>query len=374
MLRFLFGWIAWDITESAFWVGTIAGLLLVPTFVLSPFFGVLADRINPRNGLLFTITGQGALGLITAMLYYRSGMLELTALSVLAILLGAVTAAHTPIRLAMLPRLVERAALPSAIGYSAVIFNSSRIIGPAVGAWMLTWGSVPGVFTLSASIMFVAAAFLLRVKGITGPENPSKAGQVIAELKDGVRYTMGSADIRLFFTLTLCSGILGRTFIELLPAVSGAMLDGDATTLATLTACAGVGSILGGVVVSRQSGRRSVLFNLVLIGLAAAALVLLTAALWQQLVVVAGAVALISLLTTMIGTGNQALTQLSVDEAYRGRVMSLWTVAAMGTPAIGAVLLGLVADRVGFPGAFLLPSLVVLVLVALARRRGLSAA
>ena len=233
---------------------------------------------------------------------------------------------------------------------------------------MLTVSSVTMVFAASATFMGLAVLLLLRVSGLTEVAGSQESPALLAQLREGVRYAVGHTDLRLVFTLTLASGLLGRTFIELLPAVSGALLDGDATTLAILTAGAGAGSILGGLIVSRQGGRTRQLYRLVLSGLSLAALVLLSMSLWGALPVVAVAVGCVSLATTVVGTGNQALTQLMIDESYRGRVMSLWTVVAMGTPAVGAVLLGTLADRVGFVAAMALPAVALLVLVMISRQ------
>ena len=366
VLRFLFGWVAWEATHSAFWVGVVAGLMLLPTFLLSPLFGITADRINPRNGLLVTISLQGVIGLLAAAVY-QQGALGLGWLMALALLFGAVTSAHTPIRLALLPRLVPRGALPSAIGYAAIIFNSSRIVGPAIGAWLLTRIPVSGVFAVSGVIMLASVLLLLRVQGIARAAARHEPSSFAEQLRAGVRYVASHPAIRVVFLLTLTSGLLGRTFIELLPAVSGALLDGDPATLATLTASAGAGSIVGGLVVSRQSGQLRRLFALVLIGLTLASAVLLSAALWDTVVVAGCAVALVSLCTTMIGTGNQALAQLMVADQYRGRVMALWTTVAMGTPALGAMLVGVAADRAGFPTALAATALIALLTVALSR-------
>jgi MFS family permease len=368
VLRFLFGWAAWEATHSAFWVGTIAGFMLVPTFLLSPLFGITADRINPRNGLIVTTALQALLCLVAAAIHHY-GALTLSWLMVLALLFGAMTAAHTPIRLALLPKLVDRRALPSAIGYSAIIFNSSRILGPAVGAWLLTLVPVPAVFAVAALSMSLAVLVLLRVTGVEGGRPPKEGESLRSQLAAGVRYAARHDAIRVVFLLTLTSGMLGRTFIELLPAVSGAVLQGGPTVLATLTASAGVGSILGGLIVSRQSGKLPRLFRLVLYGLTLASAVLLTAVFWESVRVVSVAVALVSLCTTTIGTGNQALAQLMVEDEYRGRVMSLWTVVAMGTPAVGAVLVGGVADRVGFPAALAGCAIIALAVVVLSRSR-----
>jgi MFS family permease len=368
VLRFLFGWVAWEATHSAFWVGTVAALMLAPTFLLSPLFGITADRINPRNGLLVTVSLQGVTAALAALVEVSVG-LSLAWLMALALFFGAVTSAHTPIRLAMLPRLVERQALPSAIGYSSIVFNSARIIGPAIGAWLLTLAPVPAVFAVSAVTMAAAALLLTRVRGVCAGSGRDHRASIADLLREGVRYAARHPSIRLVFLVTLASGMLGRTLIELLPAVSGKLLGGDSTTLAMLSAAAGAGSILGGLLVSRQGGRLDVLYRLVLAALTAAALVLLTAAAWGDLVVMAAAVALVAACTTTIGTGCQALTQLMVQEEFRGRVMSLWTVIAMGTPALGAVVVGIVADRASFPAAFAGTAVLALGAALFARQR-----
>jgi MFS family permease len=342
--------------------------MLVPTFLLSPLFGITADRINPRNGLLVTIGAQGLLSGVTAGVA-AADALSLPVLATIALSFGALTSAHTPIRLALIPRLVERGALPSAIGYSAIIFNSSRIIGPAVGAWLLATWSLPVAFAVATAVCAASVIMLLRVTGTEPPLPIRDRGSFAAQLRAGVDYLRGERTIRWVFLLTLTSGLLGRTVIELLPAVSGKLLAGDSATLATLTAAAGGGSILGGLLVSRQSGQMRRLFSLVLAGLLIAALTLLTAALWNTVWQTALAIALISLCTTTIGTGCQAMTQLMVEEEYRGRVLSLWTVVAMGTPALGAVLVGSAADRVGFPAVFAVTAVLALAVVLVSRAR-----
>lgn len=369
LLRFLFGWAAWDLTASAFWVGVVASLMLLPTFLLSPVFGITADRINPRNGLLFTMAAQGLLAGFAALAALLDA-LALEVLALLALVFGAVSAAHTPLRLALLPRLVERAALPSAIGFSAIVFNSSRIIAPAIGAGLLAAASLPLAFAAATAACAGAMGLLWRVTGTARESGAAAAGSFAEQLAAGFRYVLQSPGLRLVFLLTLTSGLLGRTALELLPAVSGQLLRGGSATLATLTAAAGLGSILGGLIVSRQSGRLRRLFQLVLVGLAMAALTLLSAGLWRGVVAAALAVSLVSLCTTMVGTGCQALAQLSVDEAYCGRVMSLWSVVAMGAPAIGAVALGSMADGLGFPAAFAASAAFALLVTALARPRG----
>jgi MFS family permease len=346
-LRFLLGWSAWELTGSALWVGIVAGLMLAPTFLLSPLFGVLADHINPRNGIVATLTMHGVVAAAAAVASV-TGVFSVPWLLFLAACLGAATSAHTPIRLALIPRLVGRGALPSAIGFSAMTFNSSRILGPALGAWLIAAFSTGTAYLVSTLLFAGAIPVLLSVRGVTPPP-PREPASIASQLRAGLRYARDHRGIRLIFGFTLVNGLLGRTVIEILPALSGKLLAGDAGTLATLTASAGGGSIIGGLVVSRQTGQESRLLGLVAASLTAGALLLLAMRWLPGLAAFSIAIMLLSMITTMAGTGSQALAQLTVAEDFRGRVLSLWTVLAMGAPSLGALAMGALADRVGFP-------------------------
>jgi MFS family permease len=347
LIRFLFGWTAWELTHSAFWVGVVAGAMLLPTFLFSPLFGIVSDRINPRNGLLVTVLAHGLVAALAG-LADALGLLTLPALVALGVLLGAATSAHTPIRLALIPLLVQRAALPSAIGYSAMIFNTSRIIGPALGAWLVAVFSLAAGFLVATCLCLASMPPLLGIRGVREVQG-DKTASFFAALRAGFSYALSHRAIRLVLGLTLLNGALGRTLLELLPAFSGQLLDGRAETLATLSATAGAGSILGGLFVSRLGGGQRRIVQLVLLCLAVAAGCLFAVQWLAGALQFCVLVFVLSMMTTVAGTGSQALAQLIVDEAYRGRVLSLWTMLAMGTPAIGAVAVGALAQYWGFP-------------------------
>ncbi len=369
IIRFLLGWSAWELTHSALWVGIVAGLMLFPAIVLSPVFGIVSDRINPRNGLIITVALQaliaGAGGAAVLLGWY-----SLPCLLCLTVLIGCVTSAHTPIRLALIPLLVPRAALPSAVGFSAIIFNTSRILGPAAAAWLTTQTSTATAFFVAMALLLAAQPFLVSVSGLPKKVNQDTAS-LSAQFKAGLTYTRHHPGIRLVFGYTLVNALLGRTLIELLPALSGQLLRGDATTLATLTATAGVGSILGGIVMSRQRSDETRILTLLTICLTIGAICLIPVIWLEGLVSLCAIVMCLSLVTTMVGTGSQVLTQLMVDDEYRGRVLSLWTVLAMGAPALGVLVMGGLADTLGFPATLPGFSLLSIAVVALLyRQRG----
>ncbi|WP_240945851.1 MFS transporter [Pseudomaricurvus alkylphenolicus] len=365
LVRFLFGWNAWEFTHSAFWVGVVAGSLLLPIIFFSPFFGIISDRINPRKGLVVTV---GAQSLVAALASLASAMdmLNLWSLIALSACLGVASSAHTPIRLALVPKLVKREALPNAIGYAAIVFNTSRVLGPALGAWLVAVLSVPSAFFSATLLCVVAAIPLLLITGVRGGSHKSSAG-MFSDLKQGFVYAASNRVIRLILSLTLLNALLGRTLLELLPAFSGQLLNGTAETLATLTAAAGTGSILGGLLVTRQSGHERVLFRMVGIALTLAALCLFSIQWLQGLYALCGLIFVLSMLSTIAGISSQALAQLTVDEDYRGRVLSLWSMLAMGAPALGAVGIGALAQSWGFPAVTAVTGVIVLIILAVLR-------
>ena len=372
MLRFLLGWSAWELTVSATWVGVTAAMMLGPALFLAPWFGILSDRVNPRHGLIASMLVHATIACCGALALWADGF-GLPVLMVLALALGVATSGHSPMRLALIPLLVDRAALPSAVGLSATTFNIARILGPALGAALISTAGAAAAFALSG-LMFVAAALvLLRLHGI-GSREPQPREAFYRQFKAGLGYVKGERGIQLVFAFTLLNGLLGRTLVELLPAFAGGFLGGGSGALATLTASAGVGSIAGGLLLARQRADTAHLLSLVAAAIACAALLMCALSLGTTLHRFSALVALLSLVTTVAGTGCQTITQLCLMEAYRGRVLSLWTLLAMGAPAAGSAAIGALTDILGFTPVFAVVGVIGLGLVGLlySRRHWLS--
>jgi len=350
MLRFLLGWSAWDLTASASWVGITAALMLAPALLLSPWFGILSDRINPRYGLVASMLVHGIIALGGAAALWANAF-GIPVLLALALAMGVVTSGHSPMRLALIPLLVERAALPSAVGLSATTFNIARILGPALGAALIA-SSGPALAFMLAGVMFaIAAAILLKIHGI-GIREPRPREPFLQQFTAGLRYVRAEPAIQLIFAFTVLNGMLGRTVVELLPAFAGGFLGGGAKELATLTACAGLGSIVGGLILTRQQADTASLLNLVALAIAGAALLMLGLFLGSDLYRLGALIFALSLFTTIAGTGCQTIIQLCLEERYRGRVLSLWTLFAMGGPALGSAALGALTDIFGYTPVF----------------------
>ena len=372
MLRFLLGWNAWVLTQSALWVGVVSALMLAPALVLSPYFGIQSDRINPRHGLMWSMFIHGAIAMSGAMTTYF-GILTVPVLLILATALGSVSAMHSPMRLVLVPLLVPREALPRAVGLTAMSFNIARILGPALCAAVIARTGAVWAWTMTVFI-FAAAGLIMSSLGGVGTRKKRTHGSVNSEFIDGLRYVIGTAPLITILLLTSINGFLGRSFVELLPAISGRLIAGGPAELAWLTAAAGSGAVLGGLIMSRLKADIRYLFNMSMTAIFFAAC-LLSSLVWiTQLSSLFVLVGLLTLSTTLAGTACQTLAQLMIAPGYHGRVMSFWSMTMMAAPALGAATHGAIAEWLGFVTAFALAAALgtVSLVGVYARRRGMA--
>ena len=375
MIRFLFGWLIWQQTESFFWVGVASTSLLLPSLIITPIFGVISDRINLKRGMIYWLACQSAVTLLAIGLLHFWPV-SLTLLLSLTLAFGVIAAAGSPLRLTLIPKLVTRDELSNAVGLGAMVFNSSRIVAPAVSAWCLTFMGPIGVLSLGC-LAFLAAALLnmMLADHYSLTHRPAEDVPKTNGWQDfiaGVQFSWSNPVIRLICALTLINSQVARSLMELLPALSGLFTAGTAADLATLTAFAGGGSILGGWFIStlgRDTQRLvRVLIGAMLLTSAAILPLLFALSIWPMSVFIG----LISLLMTLLGTGSQILLQRQTQDAMRGRVLSLWITIAIAGPALGALIMGAIAEFLGFP--VMLALMLVLSLLSttwLSRRREL---
>ncbi len=368
ILRFLLGLSAWELTHSSAWVGIVVFVLLAPTFLLTPYFGIQADRINPRRGMQLAMLFNMLIA-VFASLAAQLGLYTIWTVVVLALFSGAVVAMQVPMRLALVPLLVPRDLLASAVGLSSVVFNSTRILGPALAAALvLTW-STSAVWLLAALFFGLAAVLLYGLKEV-GVRPPPLKESLFSQFRAGLHYAASQPAIKLLFGFAFLNGMLGRTAMELLPAISGQLLHGEAAELAVLSSSAGAGSILAGFMVSRLRDQHDVLLRLIVSSLLAVATLHLSVRWASETAGLAIFIGLMSFGTTIVGTVGQILAQLVVADEYRGRVMSLWSILILGIPALSALAVGTLAEQFGFASVWLLLGAIgwVLTLVFYARR------
>ena len=357
MQRVGVGWLTWELTESAAWLGAVAFADLFPAVLVAPIGGSAADRwdrlkLTKISQMLSLLQAVALFGLTV------SGLITIEILFALTLFLGIVTAFHQPVRMALVPSLVRREYLPTAVALSSISFNLARFIGPAfAGVVILAFGTGAtfGLNALSFAV-FLWALGRVRIENTVAPRQQDRPG-LVREFGDGVRYVASHAGVApiLMILIVVCLGI--RPFQELLPGFADHVFGGGADILAVLTCATGVGAVVGGLWLAQRGGPAG-LTKLILIATVIQALSMFAFVATDSLWVAVPAVTAAGLGMTMTGIGVQTLMQLTVDASVRGRVLSIFGLTFRGVPALGALVMGAASESVGLrwplaTGAFL---------------------
>jgi len=342
------GWLVYRLTGSALMLGLVTCAGQIPMFVLGPFSGILVDRVNKRRALVLiqslSMIQSFALAAMTL-----SGRASIAGLVFLNLINGIITAFDIPMRQSFVIEMIEdKAALGNAIALNSTMFNAARFIGPAIGALVIAaYGEGWCFFIDGCSFLAVIAAFLamrIQPNGITQPLR----GNVLRDLMEGWRMVSRPGPIRRIITLLALTSLLGTPYATLVPLFAGSILKGGPHTLGLLMSAAGAGALLGA---AWLAGRRSVLglgavipnavavFGIGVIGFA------LSRQIW------------LSMLFLFIGGGglmvqmasSNTILQTIVDNNQRGRIMSFYMMAFMGTAPIGSLMAGWISERLGAP-------------------------
>lgn len=344
MQRVAVGWLAWTLTHSGTWLGVMSMAEFFPVVFLSPIAGALADR-RDRVGIIRVTQIAGSIeATLLAVLVY-TGTITIQLLLVLTLLLGVFNAMAQPSRLALIPTLVDRAALPSALAINAIIFNSARFLGPAAAGIVIARVSVGAAFTVNAATYI---AFLIAMTNLRGlPALPVGATQsVLKASAEAYVYASrhpGIAPMLLLFTVTT---IGTRGFVELFPGFADSVFGRGPEGLSMLTSTVGLGAIFGALWMLLRPAiaglTRLVLGNTLVISLA-----ILAFTATDRFLLALPCVFLAGTAMTITGIGAQTLLQAAVDIRMRGRIMALYGMIFRAGPAVGAVLMGSLSERFG---------------------------
>lgn len=345
MQRTAMGWLVYRLSRSPLALGTVEFAGQLPTFVLALISGILIDRWN-RLRLLIVTQYLAMLQAFLLTILVLTGTVAIWHLVLMAVFLGTVNAFDLPARQAFIADLTEKKEdLGNAIALNSTIINSARIIGPSLaGTIIATMGEWP-CFLLN-SISYLAAILALRSIRIAPAAAPSRSTHFIAELKQGARHALGFAPIRLILMQVAVVSLAGAPYLVLMPVFTEEVLHGTSETFGALMGTSGAGALIGALyLASRKSvlGLGTVLvfstgaFGIGLIGFA------LSRSVWLSFpfVLIAGFGMLVQL-----ASSNTLLQTLS-DEDKRGRIMSFYVMAFMGTAPLGSLLSGAVAGRIG---------------------------
>ena len=339
--RVALGWYAWQISNSEFWVGVVAFAQFAPAVVFGPLFGVLADRFDRRAASLL-INSMSILNMLLMGLLAQLGQIDITVLAMLSLMQGTLDGAHMPVRMSVVPNLVDKSQLQSAIAITSISFNVSRFVGPALAGVVIAGSGVAAAFVLNgvSYLSLIAAMIVVRLKPAT--ERPHRPRHVWHEMGEGVRYVLSHPRIRALLVIIAVASLFGRGVLEMMPAFADEVYQRGSAALAILTSAIGAGAIVSGLVLSRGAGWLDA--QVIRWAVIAGGLLIALLGLLDQFWVAVGVVVLLGIILSLCGIGSQILIQTLVEDEVRGRVSSLWGTITFGGTALGSLLVGTAAS------------------------------
>jgi MFS family permease len=352
--RIAVGWLVFDLTHSAGWVGAIAACELVPSLLVAPFGGVLVDR---GDRLRLLAWGQVCAQMQAVLLAVLAAfdLVGIVTLAAAALTLGLIEGINQPARLALVSDVAPRPLVAATVSLNAFGFNGARFVGPIVAGLALTAGSPALAFALNglSFVPFILLLLRLRHSPVAARIAASDSGDGIV---GGLRHAAGHPVIGLTLLLLLTVSLTSRALVELLPAIAGKWFGPAPAELTWLTVSVGLGAMAGGVWMLRRGTLGAVLAATLAGPAGLAAAMLLFAFVGDTRWIAYTLLAAMGFLSLVSGSGTQSLIHLTASPAYRGRVLSLFGIIQRAAPAVGALLLGLLADAMGLGPAFVLGS------------------
>jgi MFS family permease len=338
-------WLVYRMTNSALLLGSVGFASQIPVFLMAPFGGITADRMNRRRLVIATQISSMILAGILAWLTL-SGRVQVWHVFALAATLGVVNAFDIPGRQAFLVDMVGKEDLMNAIALNSSMFNGARVIGPAVAGILVARIGEGWCFAANAIsyIAVIIGLLLMRVRSSRRISNHSP----IEDIVEGFRWVNRTRVIRALLLLIGLVSLVGMPYTVLMPIFADRILHGGARGLGILMGATGVGALFGALTLAAKTGVKG-LGRWVAITCASLGISLVcfsfSRSFWLSVALLLPAG--YSMMLQM--ACSNTLIQTMVPDELRGRVMSLYSMMFMGMAPFGAFFGGALAHRIGAP-------------------------
>lgn len=357
-------WLIVDVLDA-----TPFQLGLLPVFQFSPVLflgipaGIVADRFHKRNVMLVT---QSLFAVLAATLAYLTwqGTIQLWHVYLIATLFGLNNALDMPSRQAFVSELVPKRALMNAIALNSAMFNTGRILGPAVAGVVLARWGIASAFLINGITYFgvIAGLAMMRV----GPIPAIEGGSGVDRLKEGIAYVRNSPDIMRPIILVMAVGTFGMAYNTWLPLIAADRFKAGEETFGLLFSSMGAGSLAGALSVaffSKQPSRVRMLLSATLLGI-----VIVTMGVVAAIPLSVGIAMAVLGLSGFSASNAMAMAntivQTTAPDALRGRVMAVYSTVFMGSAPLGGLIAGAISDRWGVASSMYIGGSIVAVIAA----------
>lgn len=337
-------WLVFSLTGSQLKLGSVVFAGLLPVLLLSLFLGVIVDRFSRRRLLLLTQSWFAVLSLALTILTFLD-LIRFEYIILISFLIGIANALDMPTRQAFYADLVDREDLLNAIALNSSVFNGARIIGPAIGGFIVAQFGEAYAFGIN-SISYLAVIGSLLMMSIPPVLSTGEKKNPFSELKAGLSYLLGDRTVLGLVVMVASFSIFGFPYLVLLPVVAESVLDIGAKGFGGLMAAQGGGALIAALSLAFKGDSlpkgRLLVISRGLLGVSVALLAISRNPVLSMAALVAAGFSFISQLAL-----TNTLIQLHVPDQLRGRVLSSYTWALAGFYPIGALLIGTIGDHFG---------------------------
>jgi MFS family permease len=344
------GFLVFQLTGNPLWVGAVACAGGAPMLLMAPITGVIVDRFPRRTLMIITAVVDMLLAFILAALVALS-IVQIWHIVVLAFLLGITAAVDMPSRQAFVLEMVGRPDMQSGIQLNSLLNAGTRLLGPGLGgAALIAWGAVWCFFINGLS--FVAVIVSLVLMKVPYAIHGQRGAAPLTQIREGLAYARTHALIAPLLLMVACMGLFTLPIHQLYAAFAAQALGSPDVGLSAIASGNGLGAVLAGVVVGwlvRRFGYGRVLVATLLANTTMGILFSLQTAIIPAAILAA----LAGLATVCHVVSLNTMIQNIVPDSFRGRVLSLYSLAFFGLVPYGSLALGALGERIGTAGAML---------------------
>lgn len=350
-------WLMYDLTGSELMTGLVATCNAAPMLLFSMWGGVIADRVNRLKLLRVTRAMFSVLALLMGFLI-ATGVIQPWQILAISVVKGIMLSFDGPARSAMVPALVPREQLASAVALYSIVFGAAAILGPAILAPLVSLWDLEGVYFL------IGAAYAFTVATLTfmdsrGHQAERRPDSMLRGVIDGLQHIRLRPVIAAVIILGSLVAVFGHSYQTLLPAFADKVLAGEIDTYSNLLLSAGIGGLAATMTIVILGDRVQPARFFVVAGICSGLGILMLSRLtWFP--GAAMTIGLISGFHVVFHTTSTTLALSLAADEFRGRVMSVHQLS-WGATALGGLLMGGLAEWQGVAAAIGFGGLVVTV-------------
>jgi MFS family permease len=337
-------WLIYRLTDSPFWLGLVGFAGQAPMLLITPFAGVVADRLDRRRILFATQLVMMASACLLAALT-TGEVVEVWHIVGLALLTGTANAFDVPTRQSFTIQMVGREDLPRAIALNSIMFNAARLVGPAV-AGLLVAAVGEGWCVALNGVSYLAVLTSLAMMRVEAPP-PREPSHPLSDLRAGFVYVTTHTETRTLLMLLASASLFGTAYVTLMPVFARDVLHGDSDLFGYLMAAVGAGALLGAIGVSRLAREKLDRVPYIAAAGFGASLVAFSQSeiIWLSwLLLVPSGFCMMAM-----GIATNTIIQGSIADDMRGRVMAYYVMSFIGMMPISALIAGWLSHEIGAP-------------------------